>query len=49
MRIAVISMHGKPLSPTTPAKARKLIQSGGAIPQRDKLGTFYIQLTTPAK
>ena len=47
MRIAVISMHGKPLSPTTPAKARKLIKSGGAIPQRDKLGTFYIQLTTP--
>ena len=47
MRIAVISMHGKPLSPTTPAKARKLIKSGGAIPKRDKLGTFYIQLTTP--
>ncbi len=47
MRIAVISMDGKPLSPTTPAKARKLIKSGGAIPKRDKLGTFYIQLTTP--
>ncbi len=36
-----------PLSPTTPAKARKLIQSGGAIPKRDTLGTFYLQLTTP--
>ncbi len=47
MGIAVISMHGKPLSPTTPAKARKLIQSGGAVPRRDTLGTFYIQLTTP--
>lgn len=47
MRIPVVSMHGKPLSPTTPAKARKLIQSGGAIPKRDKLDTFYIQLTTP--
>ncbi len=47
MRIAVISIHGKPLSPTTPAKARKLIKSGGAVSRRDKLGTFYIQLTTP--
>ncbi len=47
MRIAVVSMHGTPLSPTTPAKARKLIQSGGAIPNRDTLGTFYLQLTTP--
>ncbi len=30
MRVAVISMDGKPLSPTTPAKARKLIKSEGA-------------------
>lgn len=29
MRIAVVSVHGIPLSPITPAKARKLIQSGG--------------------
>lgn len=47
MRIAVVSIHGKPLSPTTPATARKLIQSGGAMPKRDRLGTFYLQLTTP--
>lgn len=33
MRIPVVSMQGKPLSPTTPAKARKLIQSGGAVPK----------------
>ncbi len=46
MRIAVVSVHGKPLSPTTPAKSRKLIHSGGARPHRNKLGTFYIQLTT---
>ncbi|NMP24421.1 RRXRR domain-containing protein [Sulfobacillus harzensis] len=49
MRIAVVSLHGKPLSPTTPAKARKLIKSGGAIPKRDKLGTFYLQLTHPTR
>lgn len=47
MRIAVVSMHGKPLSPTTPAKARQLLKRGGAIPKRDRLGTFYLQLTTP--
>ena len=47
MRIAVGSHAGTPLSPTTPSKARKLIQGGGAIPKRDTLGTFYIQLTTP--
>lgn len=46
MRIAVVSANGKPLSPTTPAKVRKLIKSGGAIPKRNKLGTFYIQLTS---
>lgn len=38
---------GNPSAPATPAKARKLIKNGGAIPKRDKLGTFYIQLTTP--
>ena len=47
MRMAVVSVNGKPLSPTTPAKARKLIHHGGAIPKRDKLGTFYLQWTTP--
>ncbi|PSR21930.1 MAG: hypothetical protein C7B47_16995 [Sulfobacillus thermosulfidooxidans] len=47
MRIAVVSMQGIPLSPTTPAKARKLLRNGEAIPKRDKLGTFYLQLTTP--
>lgn len=47
IRVPVISREGKPLSPTTPAKARKLIKGGAAIPKRDKLGNFYIQLTRP--
>ncbi len=47
LRVPVVSKKGKPLSPTTPAKARKLIKGGIAKPQRDKLGNFYIQLTEP--
>jgi hypothetical protein len=47
MRIAVVSLTGTPLSPTTPAKARKLLQSGGAIPCRNALGIFYLQLNHP--
>lgn len=46
IRIAVVSMQGMPLSPTTPAKARKLLRRGGAMPKRDQLGTFYLQLTS---
>ncbi len=44
MRIAIVSPNGTPLSPTTPAKARKLIKNGGAIPHRNALGIFYLQL-----
>jgi len=47
LKIPVVSKQGKPLSPTTPAKARTLIKGGVAIPKRDKLGNFYIQLTKP--
>ncbi|SMC08252.1 hypothetical protein SAMN00768000_3800 [Sulfobacillus thermosulfidooxidans DSM 9293] len=47
IRIAVVSMHGTPLSPTTPAKARKLLRRGETMPKRDKLGTFYLQLIPP--
>jgi len=47
MRIAVVSITGTPLSPTTPAKARKLIETAGAIPKRNRLGIFYIQLNHP--
>jgi hypothetical protein len=46
MRIAVVSCTGAPLSPTTPAKARKLLRSGGAWPKRTPEGIFYLPLTT---
>lgn len=49
MRVAVVSLNRYPLSPTTPAKARKLLQGGGATPKRDVLGIFYLQLTHPTR
>ncbi|MGB9826322.1 MAG: RRXRR domain-containing protein, partial [Desulfofundulus sp.] len=44
-RIPVVSKDGKPLMPCKPAKARKLLNSGKAVPRWSKLGLFYIQLT----
>lgn len=44
VRIPVVSKDGKPLMPTTPAKARKLIKGGVAIGRHNKLGMFYIQM-----
>lgn len=46
-RVPVVSMDGKPLMPTTPKKARLFLRDGIAIPRRNKLGVFYIQLTRP--
>lgn len=43
-RIPVTSQDAKPLMPTTPARARKWIKSGKALPKRNKLGVFYVQL-----
>ena len=43
-RVPVISPDGKPLMPTTCARARKWIQSGKAIGKRNKVGVFYVQL-----
>lgn len=47
MRIPVISVEGKPLMPTTPAKARKLIRGNQATGMRSKLSIFYIRMLRP--
>jgi hypothetical protein len=44
MRIPVVSVEGKPLMPTTPAKARKLMRGKQAVGRRSKLGVFYIRM-----
>ncbi|MDA8336073.1 MAG: RRXRR domain-containing protein [Peptococcaceae bacterium] len=46
-RVPVVSVDGKPLMPTTPANARKMLRDGVARPRRNKLGLFYIQMTRP--
>lgn len=46
MRIPVVSHDNQPLMPTTPARARKWIQSGKAIKRWSDCGQFYVQLTT---
>jgi hypothetical protein len=43
-RVPVVDLHGRPLMPTTPARARKWIFSGKAKGKRNKLGVFYVQL-----
>ena len=45
MRIPVISHDHQPLMPTTPARARKWIESGKAIKRWSDCGQFYVQLT----
>ncbi len=44
-RVPVVSKEGKPLMPTKPSKARKLVRDGKAIGKWDKLNQYYIQLT----
>ncbi|MDF5714877.1 MAG: RRXRR domain-containing protein [Rhizonema sp. NSF051] len=44
-RVPVVDERGKPLMPTTPARARKWIVLGKATGKRNKLGVFYVQLT----
>ena len=44
-RIPVICPQGKPLMPTTPARAAKWIKNGKANGKRNKIGVFYVQLT----
>ena len=47
MRVPVVSVDGKPLMPTTPAKARKMIRDGVAVGKFNKLGMFYVQMLIP--
>jgi len=42
--VFVLAKDGTPLTPTTPAKARKLLKGGVAKPTWSKFGTFGIQL-----
>lgn len=46
-RVPVVSLDHRPLMPTTPAHARKLLRDGVARPRRNKLGIFYIQMRIP--
>jgi RRXRR protein len=48
LRVPVVSQDNKPLMPTTPARARKWIESGKAIKKWSDAGLFYVQLTQPA-
>jgi RRXRR protein len=45
MRISVVDRNHKPLMPTTPARARKWIESGKAVKGWSDCGQFYVQLT----
>jgi hypothetical protein len=47
--IPVVSIAGKPLTPCTCTKARKLLRDGGAIKRWSKTGIFYIQLTSQTR
>jgi len=42
--VFVLGLNGKPLTPTTPAKARKLLKGGMAKKCWSKFGTFGIQM-----
>ncbi|MHC1636167.1 MAG: RRXRR domain-containing protein [Candidatus Methanospirareceae archaeon] len=47
MRVPVVSVEGKPLMPTTAARARKMIRDGVAVGRFNKLGMFYVQMLVP--
>jgi len=47
MRVPVVSADGKPLMPTTPARARKMMRDGVAVGKFNKLGMFYVQMLIP--
>ncbi|MGB4251772.1 MAG: RRXRR domain-containing protein [Candidatus Methanoculleus thermohydrogenotrophicum] len=45
MRVPVLDTNRRPLTPTTPARARLLLKQGKAKPYWNKLGIFSIILT----
>ena len=47
--IFVVGADGKPLTPTTPARARKLLKAGVAKKIWSKFGTFGIEMTEPTR
>lgn len=44
MRIPVVDTNHQPLMPTTPARARKWVESGKAVKRWSDCGQFYVQL-----
>jgi hypothetical protein len=44
-RVPVVGKGGTPLMPTKSSRVRRWIKEGKALPQWDKLGIFYVQLT----
>jgi hypothetical protein len=46
IRVPVVDFDGKPLMPTTPARARLLLKEGKAVARWNKLGVFYLRLKT---
>jgi hypothetical protein len=47
--VFVLSIDGKPLTPTTPSRARKLLKAGAAKPVWSKFSTFGIQMLEPTR
>jgi hypothetical protein len=44
MRVPVVDINHQPLMPTTPARARKWVESGKAVKRWSDCGQFYVQL-----